>query len=223
VLDRYNFDSAVIGDRAFAESPQEIVQHARNFIRGLTQAGMAAIGKHFPGHGGIVEDTHRQVAIDERSFEEIAASDLFPFAQLAGELQGIMPAHVIFPCLSDLPAGFSNEWLKGILREQLAFKGTIFSDDLSMMAAQIAGGPLERGLAALKAGCSMVLLCNQAKDAIALIEGFEALGVEVEDHHIGQLSALHRRQQSGFNWRNLHATAFWKDTQKSLSALNDRI
>ena len=223
VLDRFNPQSRVIGNRAFAECPKEITQHATEFIGGLTRAGMAAIGKHFPGHGGVNGDTHLETAIDERDFAEIKATDLIPFSSLSAMLKGVMPAHVVFPAVCEQPVGYSRRWLLNVLREQLAFKGVIFSDDLSMEAAKVAGNPVERGLAALNAGCTMVLLCNQPEEAIALIEGLEAKTIPAATAALMALSAHKRRQQLGFSWAALRKTPFWKNTHQQLNTLNETL
>lgn len=222
VLDRFNPQSNVIGDRAFSECPKEVVQHAGHFITGLAAAGMAAVGKHFPGHGGVVGDTHLEVAIDERDFDEIKATDLYPFIDLAPKLQGMMPAHVVFPCVSDSPVGFSADWLQGVLRDTLQFSGAIFSDDLSMEAAKVAGSPVERGIAAMEAGCSMVLLCNQPDDAIQLIEGFECANIRAQELLIRKLSAVKARAQQGFNWQALQRSQQWLSTYQALQKINER-
>ncbi|WP_202904703.1 beta-N-acetylhexosaminidase [Marinagarivorans algicola] len=221
VLDRFNPESGVIGDRAFSESPANIIEYAGQFIEGLNAEGMAAVGKHFPGHGGVDGDTHLEGAVDSRDFQDIERTDLQPFKQLAAKLQGIMPAHVIFPCVSENPVGFSRQWLEGILRQQLHFTGAILSDDLSMVAAHIAGDPLERGLAAINAGCSMALMCNNPDGAIALIEGLEKQGLVANETRLHPLSAHKRRAQHGFNWHALHKTATWLQTHRAINNVND--
>ncbi len=220
VLDRFNPQSKVIGDRAFSECPHEITRFAETFIQGLKQAGMAAVGKHFPGHGGVIGDTHVETAVDEREFADIEQSDLIPFKQLMPLLQGIMPAHVIFPAVCDKPVGFSTRWLQQILQKQLGFSGVIFSDDLSMEAAKVAGGPLERGLAALTSGCNMVLFCNNANDAISLIEGLEATNFATGDSAIPFLSARAQRSQTGFNFAGLKKQSSWQRMFRELNELN---
>lgn len=171
VLDVGGKHSQVIGDRAFDTNPEIISQLARAYMRGMKEAGMAAVGKHFPGHGSVAEDSHVAIPYDDRSFEDIKMHDLVPFERMihAG-LPGLMPAHVIYSKVDKLPAGFSMIWLKQILRKQLEFQGTIFSDDLSMAGAEVMGGYPERAEAALNAGCDMVLACNNQAGAIAILD-----------------------------------------------------
>ncbi|MEX1222312.1 MAG: beta-N-acetylhexosaminidase [Idiomarina sp.] len=165
--------SAVIGDRAFGDDAAAIVPIARAFIRGMHQAGMKTTGKHFPGHGSVVADSHVDIPIDERSWDEINAVDIPAFAELAGCLDAIMPAHVIYPELCKHPAGFSRFWLQEVLRKQLGFQGIIFSDDLAMAGAKVAGSMSDRAHAALEAGCDMVLACNDRQGAIEVIEAVQ--------------------------------------------------
>ncbi|MEY3861883.1 MAG: hypothetical protein RIR60_249 [Pseudomonadota bacterium] len=162
VLDMDYGDSLVIGDRAFHLKPQAINDLAFALMQGLKKGGMAAVGKHFPGHGFVVADSHVSMPVDDREFDQIAQHDMQPFKMMIDDgIQAIMPAHVIYPKVDDKPAGFSARWLQKILRERLGFNGVIFSDDLSMEAATAGGDVTSRALAALNAGCDMVLLCNQ--------------------------------------------------------------
>jgi len=166
VLDLDHGESGVIGDRAFHRDPQIVSVLAHNLMHGLLQSGMANCGKHFPGHGFVRADSHTEVPVDERSLKTILADDAKPYEWLPLGLTSIMPAHVIYPAVDALPAGFSSRWLQDILRRQLGFQGAIFSDDLSMEGARHIGGKTvsytDAALVALKAGCDMVLLCNQS-------------------------------------------------------------
>lgn len=166
VLDVDHGPSAVIGNRAFHADPNVITALARALVRGLKHAGVAAVGKHFPGHGFIAADSHLEVPVDERSFEEIEACDLQPFARLADSgLAAIMPAHVVYPKVDARPAGFSPVWIQDVLRQRLRFDGAVFSDDLSMAGAAAAGGVVDRVRRALEAGCDMALVCNSPEAA----------------------------------------------------------
>ena len=152
--------SVVIGDRAFAADPEVIIQLSDAYIGGMHDAGMAATGKHFPGHGSVEADSHTDDVCDLRPFETIEEADLKPFAALSPKLDAMMMAHVLYPSVDKLPAGYSPFWIKTILRGKLAYQGTIFSDDLGMFAAKVAGGLVERVRDSLHAGCDAVLVCD---------------------------------------------------------------
>ena len=171
VLDINYGVSEVIGDRAFNEDPQVISHLATEYVKGMRDAGMASTGKHFPGHGAVTEDSHHEIPKDSRSREEIWNADIIPFTNLINAgLDAVMPAHVIYSEIDDKPAGFSNYWLQQILREELKFDGVIFSDDLTMEGASVMGGYTERAEAAMEAGCDMILVCNNRKGAIEVID-----------------------------------------------------
>ncbi|MEW6563228.1 MAG: beta-N-acetylhexosaminidase [Pseudomonadota bacterium] len=174
VLDVDYGSSGVIGDRAFHSDPQAIAELAHGVQIGLRHGGMPTVGKHFPGHGFVRADSHLEIPVDERSFTDIEMCDLIPFQQMVHfGLTAVMPAHVIYPKVDNRPAGFSPVWLKQILRGQLGFEGCIFSDDLSMEGATVAGGIVQRAEAALAAGCDMVLVCNRPDSADALLDGLK--------------------------------------------------
>ena len=167
--------SSVVGDRAFHRDPEIVCELARRFVRGMKSAGMAAVGKHFPGHGSVEADSHETLPIDGRGLEEIAMNDLLPFERLiTAGLPAVMPAHVLYPAVDSLPAGFSPIWLRDVLRGRLDFQGAIFSDDVNMAGAEIAGSHVERAEAALRAGCDMVLVCNNSTAAAAVLELLDA-------------------------------------------------
>lgn len=172
VLD-INGISDVIGDRGFHHQPEHIVRLASQFIKGMHRAGMKATGKHFPGHGNVKEDSHVAMPVDRRSKQEIMSLDMQIFRDIhqQGLLDAVMPAHVIYPDVDSLPAGFSNIWIKQILRKQMQFEGVIFSDDLSMQGAVQLGDVLLRTTTALEAGCDMALVCNNPKSAVQVIDG----------------------------------------------------
>lgn len=172
VLDVDYGQSSVIGDRAFHSEPQAIAELAHSLLLGLRQGGMHTVGKHFPGHGFVRADSHLDIPVDEREFVDIEMCDLIPFRQMMDYgLTAVMPAHVIYPKVDSRPAGFSPVWLKNILRGQMGFDGCIFSDDLSMEGATVAGGIVQRAAAALNAGCDMVLVCNKPELADELLRG----------------------------------------------------
>ncbi len=174
VLDVDYGASSVIGDRAFHADPQAIAELAHSLLIGLKQGGMPTVGKHFPGHGFVCADSHLEIPLDERSYTDIELCDLIPFRQMVNfGLTAVMPAHVIYPRIDSRPAGFSKVWLKDVLRGELGFEGCIFSDDLSMEGAAVAGGIVQRAEAALHAGCDMVLVCNKPDSADELLAGLK--------------------------------------------------
>jgi beta-N-acetylhexosaminidase len=171
VLDINTGASAVIGNRSFHHDPKVISQLGCALVRGMHRAGLMAVAKHFPGHGHVQADSHIAIPIDERSFTAIAENDLLPFKYLieAG-IDGVMPAHVIYPVCDEKPSGFSTFWLQQILRHELNFRGMIFSDDLCMEGASPMGTIVERAIKAKQAGCDMLLVCNNRQAAIEVIE-----------------------------------------------------
>lgn len=194
VLDMDYGESLVIGDRAFHQDPYVIHELGFALMQGLKKGGMAAVGKHFPGHGFVVADSHVSIPLDERAFDEIAQNDMQPFKQMIDNgLVAVMPAHVIYSKIDDKPAGFSKKWLQKVLRERLGFNGVIFSDDLSMEGATVGGNVTERALAALQAGCDMVLLCNRPDLADELLAN---LKWEISAQSIIRLARMHGAHHS---------------------------
>ncbi len=179
VLDLDYGESSVIGDRAFDADPRVVSLLAKSLMHGLLQAGMANCGKHFPGHGFVKADSHTDIPVDPRGLKAILADDAAPYHWLGMALASVMPAHVIYPKVDKRPAGFSDKWLSDILRGQLGFTGAVFSDDLSMAGARVIDDQsvtsTQAAVAALNAGCDMVLLCNQSigdgAEVDALING----------------------------------------------------
>lgn len=193
VLDLNVGRSRVIGDRAFHGTPQAVVALARSYIAGMHEAGMAATGKHFPGHGWVEADSHHAIPVDERSEADIRAQDLQTFAQLARDLDAVMPAHVIYRQVDAQPAGFSRYWLQQVLRSELRFEGVIFSDDLTMEGASVAGGYGERAAAALAAGCDMVLVCNNPAGAQTVLDYLDQHPAAVDQARLQRMRARRRQ------------------------------
>jgi beta-N-acetylhexosaminidase len=184
--------SVVIGDRALHSDPEVVASLGIAVMRGMRQAGMSAVGKHFPGHGTVTADSHWTVPLDARPLETIRAEDMLAFVRLfrAG-LPAVMPAHVIYPAVDDKPAGYSRAWLDQLLRQALGFQGVVFSDDLSMAGASVAGAPPERAHAALEAGCDMVLVCNDRQAVVHLLEDLRR---DPDPASARRLSRMHGQQ-----------------------------
>ncbi|THF67186.1 beta-N-acetylhexosaminidase [Pseudothauera nasutitermitis] len=171
VLDLDYGCSRAIGNRAFHRDPTVTAALAQALVAGMAEAGMKSVGKHFPGHGFVEADSHVDIPVDERLFDDIWAQDIAPYRHRLGrQLGGVMPAHVIYPAVDPHPAGFSRFWLQEVLRGRLGFDGAIFSDDLNMEGALVAGDILGRARAAFEAGCDMVLVCNRPDLAAELLD-----------------------------------------------------
>ncbi len=183
VLDLGYSTSKVIGDRAFSSSVDEIVILGSAFISGMKLGGMAATGKHFPGHGSVEADSHFDIPYDLRSLQDIRDNDLSVFSQLTQNLAAIMPAHIVYQQVDQNPAGFSKLWLQQILREELGFNGVIFSDDLSMKGAEVVGGFSDRASLALEAGCDMILVCNDRSAALTVIQQLDDFKMPIESQN----------------------------------------
>ena len=207
VLD-LNDVSDVIGDRGFAKNMQDIIPLASAFLKGMKRAGMASTGKHFPGHGSVKADSHIAAAVDHRSYEEIYQKDMQSFIQLQPQLDALMPAHVIYENIDPNPAGFSPYWIQKVLRQELQFDGILFSDDLSMQAACVAGGADARMQAALNAGCDMGLVCNNRESACIALDGIQNLALpnqERLERMRGKIPQIEIGQsiELGADWQNV--------------------
>jgi len=183
VLDLDLEKSSVIGDRSFGNDPDQVIKVASLFIDGMNEAGMHSIGKHFPGHGGIVEDSHHVNVIDNRTMDEIEKHDLIPFDALKDKLSGIMTAHISFPQIDKNIATFSKFWLSNILRKKINYRGIIFSDDLSMRGAGDEYSISKKIEKAINAGCNILLICN---DRLAALEALDFMNMNFTESNNSQ-------------------------------------
>ncbi len=194
VLDLDWGESTVIGERSFGRDPNVVAALAGAVIAGMHTVGVAACAKHFPGHGFVRADSHHEIPRDTREFAAIAADDMLPFQLLASQYDSVMPAHIIFEKVDASPAGFSAHWLQQVLRKSLGFQGVIFSDDLTMEGASVVGDDTARGMAALTAGCDMVVLCNDQVRCDALLAGLTAQGITADETRSNHLTRMHAKQ-----------------------------
>lgn len=197
VLDLDQDLSSIIGDRAFSDQIDIVIECARAFIFGMNEAGMACVGKHFPGHGSISEDSHLEKPIDRRALNEIENKDLIPFKELINNLDGIMTAHILFPDVDERIATFSKIWIKQILREQMKFEGMIFSDDLSMEGTNEFKSFYDKTKNAIISGCEMVLICNNREGAKDALKYFEENNIEASEKTFSMLMA------NDVSWKDL--------------------
>jgi beta-N-acetylhexosaminidase len=215
VLDLDRGQSRVIGDRGFGASIDEVIALASAWVEGAGRAGMASVGKHFPGHGGVEADSHCELPTDDRDWAALAMEDLVPFERLIDQgLQAVMPAHVVYPRVAPEPAGFSPVWLRDVLRGHLGFQGVIFSDDLNMAAAQACGDYVERARAALDAGCDMALICNNRPAAGEILDA-------LRDYcdPAAQLRLLRMHGRGHVHRGRLHEDPRWRDAVHQVALL----
>lgn len=207
VLDLNYDNSAVIGDRALHSEPAVVAALASAYVDGMHQAGMAAVGKHFPGHGYVSADSHHELPVDRRDYEQIHAADLQPFVSLVEHgIDGLMPAHVIYQQCAPEPAGFSSFWVQQILRMKIGFDGVVFSDDLTMEGAAGAGAQVsDRADAALGAGCDVVLVCNDQDKAQNALDGLQQFEMSsASRRRLGKMASTAKH-----TWKDLHNSADW--------------
>jgi len=218
VLD-LNGISDVIQKRAFSSAVAPTIELAQAYIKGMKAAGMCATGKHFPGHGSVQADSHIDLPVDKRSKEEIFAKDLLPFKQLInqGSLDALMPSHVVYQQCDAQPAGFSSYWLQNVLRRQLSFTGAIISDDLSMHGASFAGNHFSRAGAAIKAGCDLILACNDIKGAISIVDNLK-LPSQKNNAVIRKLRCVNK-----FAGVPLFKNPIWIENNRNLTRFVERI
>jgi beta-N-acetylhexosaminidase len=217
VLDLDYGESGVIGDRAFHRDARVVSMLAKSLNHGLTLAGMTNCGKHFPGHGFVKADSHVAIPVDERDLDAILAEDAAPYGWLGLGLSAVMPAHVIYPKVDRHPAGFSKKWLS-MLRGDFGFQGVIFSDDLSMEGASVAGGVVDGAQAALSAGCDMVLICNSPDKADELLSGLRIDGYPAALQSSARIAAL-VPQAPAPAWKALQEDARYRAAKKTAEAL----
>ncbi len=217
VLDLDYGQSEVIGDRAFHRDPRVVTLLAKSVNHGLREAGMANCGKHFPGHGFVAADSHVAIPVDQRDPKTVLADDAAPYGWLGMSLSAVMPAHVIYPEFDKHPAGFSKKWLS-LLRRELGFEGVIFSDDLSMEGASVAGTVVQGAHAALKAGCDMVLVCNAPDKADQLLAGLDP-SVAIDAHRSAARIAALVPTAAAKDWDALQADPVYKAACKLVKSL----
>ncbi|MEM1411561.1 MAG: beta-N-acetylhexosaminidase [Pseudomonadota bacterium] len=211
VLD-LDIESCVIGDRSIAADAGVVIDVARHYCAGMHDAGMKTCGKHFPGHGSVLADSHTDDVIDERSLAAIRSTDLRPFEALLPVLDALMMAHVVYPDLDSAPAGYSSPWIEGVLRQELGYRGVVFSDDLGMHAAGYAGKLADRAQRSLDAGCNAVLVC-QPDDVAELLESWSPEST-VDGSALQRLAG-----RNTVTREELASVSEWRHWQKSLEEL----
>ncbi len=214
VLDVDRNTSSIIGNRSFSNKPQNVVDIASHFIQGMSEAGMQATGKHFPGHGGIKEDSHIAEPIDTRSKDDLIDNDLKPFIELKDKLSAVMTAHITYPDIDNVCVSFSEIWLKNVLQNNIGFNGVIFSDDLTMKGAGNTSMD-EKAIKALNAGCDMVLVCNDYKGVNSVINRFEKEDIDLNSR-IGMMQTT-----KTCNWDDLEDNPRVIETKQIIKTLGE--
>jgi beta-N-acetylhexosaminidase len=207
--------SEIIGDRAFHRDPDAVAALAVAYISGMREAGMAAVAKHFPGHGAVIADSHVALPIDRRKFVDLEA-DIRPYRLLIeNNLAGVMGAHVVFPAVDPLPASLSKRWISGVLRGEMGFHGCVFADDLSMAGAAAFGGVIERAELAFAAGCDVLPICNDRQAVKSVLDHFGPdLGSPASQARVVRMRAR------GEAPMNLGADRQWQQTVTLIAGLS---
>lgn len=221
VLDLDRNQCSAISDRSFSEQPEEAISMCRAYIKGMQEAGMASTAKHFPGHGSVVVDSHKDLPVDHRSMAEVRFHDMRPFVELSHEYDAVMPGHLQYPAIDTYSVGFSAYWLQQVLRQDIGFNGVIFSDDLTMQGAAASGSYADRARLALNAGCDMLLVCNNregAKEALAYLQkNVDLESDERQSSHQRLMQMKARKQVSREAFTN---TDQYKKAQHYLNLIN---
>jgi len=215
VLDINKNNSTVIGDRSFSNKKFEVLEYASNYIDGMHEAGMKSTGKHFPGHGGVLGDSHIELPIDDRSLYELHMNDMLPYRDLGNKLHAVMCAHIVYSKIDDEIPSFSERWLKDILRDDLDYKGLVFSDDLTMSGAgdDLCWKKVEKSL---KAGCDMTLICNDRKGAKESIDYMNYTGVEGSE----EISIL--KSNKKLEWHEIEISSRAKEIKRTIKEIGDK-
>ena len=214
-LDLRTRESVVIGNRALHRDPEVVAALAHAFMGGMSSAGMCAVGKHFPGHGSVEGDSHRVLPVDGRDLETLRGADMLVFERMIHYgLPAVLAAHVVYSKVDARPAGYSPVWLKGVLRGELGFAGAVLSDDLGMAGASVDGGAPAQVALALKAGCDMVLLCNDRSAVESVVEDNPEGGSALRS---ARLAPMHGRART--SWQDLQEDPRHRDTAVAVGAL----
>ena len=204
--------SEVIGDRAFHAKPAAVSQLASAYMHGMRDAGMAATAKHFPGHGAVIADSHTAAPVDRRGLVDME-DDLTPYRRLISNgLPAVMVSHVLFPAVDDAVASVSSRWIRDVLRGELGFKGVVFTDDMSMAGAAVAGDIVVRSRRALEAGCDMVLICNSRPSVVTALDR-----LDVDPEPASHVRLVRMRGRDGVARAELEVSTHWLAAREQLA------